>query len=204
MVAADRSAIEFWFDFSSPYGYFASHRVDGVAAEAQREVRWRPFLLGAVFKETGSRPLVDVPLKGDYARRDWERLSRLYGVPWRLPARFPIATMAAARIFYWLEAAQPALAKPFAQSCYAAYFGAGRDIGDSGTLVTVGEAIGIAAGDLLAAIDDEASKQRLRAINAEALDKGVFGSPFFIVDGERFWGSDRLEMFAEWLARGGW
>ncbi|HEX6102775.1 MAG TPA: DsbA family protein, partial [Alphaproteobacteria bacterium] len=76
--------IEFWFDFSSPYGYFGSRRIEGIAARHGRTVRWRPFLLGVLFQTTGQSPLLNQPVRGPYARRDIERTSRLYGVPFRL------------------------------------------------------------------------------------------------------------------------
>src|SRR5512134_3771445 len=96
------SPIEFYFDFSSPYGYLASTRIDAIAARFGRETVWRPILLGAVFRVTGGKPLPMLPLKGDYAARDTARFARLWGVPFRLPGKFPIATQAAARAFYWV------------------------------------------------------------------------------------------------------
>ena len=65
--------LDFYFDFSSPYGYIASHKIDALAARHGREVEWRPILLGAVMKITGGQPLPNVPLKGHYARLDFVR-----------------------------------------------------------------------------------------------------------------------------------
>ena len=65
--------IDFYFDFSSPYGYFASTQIDALAAKFKREVTWRPFLLGVVFKVSGAKPLIELPLKGDYFKHDFER-----------------------------------------------------------------------------------------------------------------------------------
>ena len=70
------AAIEFYFDFSSPYGYLAAQRIDEMVEEYGREVDWKPFLLGALFEITGARPLPDVPMKGDYARHDLARNAR--------------------------------------------------------------------------------------------------------------------------------
>ena len=81
--------IEFYFDFSSPYGYLAAQRIDEVAEEYKRTVDWKPFLLGVVFKTTGSVPLLNIPLKGDYARRDLARSARLFEIPFTLPKKFP-------------------------------------------------------------------------------------------------------------------
>jgi 2-hydroxychromene-2-carboxylate isomerase len=95
-------SIDFYFDFSSPYGYFAAEKIDEIAARHARSVVWRPILLGAVFKITGQQPLPSIPLKSDYAKRDLERCARLFGLPFRIPSTFPIAGTAPSRAFYWL------------------------------------------------------------------------------------------------------
>ena len=86
----DTNSLEFFFDFSSPYSYFASLKVDPMAEKEGRSAVWKPVLIGAAFKQTGGRPLADVPIKGDYARHDWERMARFQDAPWQLPDPFPI------------------------------------------------------------------------------------------------------------------
>src|SRR6185437_4175186 len=107
--------IEFFFDFSSPYGYLASREIDGIAAKYGREVVWRPILLGAVFKLTGMVPLIDIPMKGEYVRRDLARFARLLGVDFKLPPAFPFSSIHAVRSFWWAEAQNPKLAHDLAQ-----------------------------------------------------------------------------------------
>ncbi len=196
--------IDFYFDFSSPYGYLASHRIDALAARHGRAVRWRPFLLGVAFKITGQRPLVEMPLRGDYHRRDFERSARLLGVPFRMPAAFPFASLAAARAFYWLADRDPKQAKALARAVYAAAFGEGRDVTPAETVAELAAPLGIERQDLLAAVNDPAVKERLKQEIDAALARGVFGSPFVIVDGEPFWGHDRLDHVDRWLATEGW
>ncbi len=204
MTEMQREAIEFWFDFTSPYAYFASLEIDDVAARHGRDVLWRPFLLGAVFKTTGMRPLTGMPLRGDYARRDWDRLARRLGAPLAFPAIHPANTVAAGRAFLWLEENDPARAVPFARDVFAAHFGRGEDIGPVASILALAADAGVDEAALAAGLDSQDLKDRFRARTEEALAKGVFGSPFFIVDGEPFWGADRLPMVDEWLTRGGW
>ena len=196
--------IQFYFDFSSPYGYFAALKIDSLAAGFERQVRWRPMMLGAAMKVTGAKPLAEIELKGDYCKRDWDRLARYMEVPWTLPDPFPIATLAAARAFYWLDDDDPALAKRFAQAAYHTYFGEGRDITDPETVAGFAEPLGIDRDALLTAVRDPAIKQRLKDETAGAIGNGVFGSPFIVIDGEPFWGADRLWMIRYWLKSGGW
>ena len=196
--------IAFYFDFSSPYGYFASTAIDGLAAEFGRTVTWKPIMLGPIMKETGNRPLVEQGAKGAYAVRDWQRLGRLMNVPWVLPDPFPIAAVAASRAFWWLDDRDRALARRFAGAAFDAYFGKGLDIMPVATVATIAAGIGADGPALEAALQDQAVKDRLRAETATAMAAGVCGSPFFIADGEPFWGTDRMSMLRRWLKDGRW
>lgn len=196
--------IKFYFDFSSPYGYFAALRIDKLAASFDREVEWHPMMLGAAMKVTGAQPLAEVPIKGDYCNNDWERLARFMEVPWTLPDPFPIGTLAASRAFYWLDDQDSGLAKRFAEAAFDTYFGQGRDITAAEVVAEIAAPLGVDADALLAAVQDPAIKQRLKDETTKAIDDGVFGSPFFLIDGEPFWGADRLWMIRRWLKSGGW
>lgn len=196
--------IEFYFDFSSPYGYLASHRIDDIAARHGREAAWRPYLLGAAFQQTGMRPLTEQASRGDYARQDFKRCARLYGVPFELPDPFPIAAIAPSRAYYWLLDQDAGRAKALARALYAAYFAEGRNISEPQVVTEVAAGEGVDAEALGAALQDQAVKDRLRQETDEALARGVFGSPYVFVDGEPFWGNDRLDMVDRWLETGGW
>ena len=196
--------IEFYFDFSSPYGYLAAAEIDALAAQHHRSVMWRPILLGVVLRETGGRPLVDVPMKGDYMRRDVPRAARRLKIAFTWPNVFPFPALAASRAFYWLLGRDETLAKLFATAVFRAYFGAGRDMTTPEAVAEVAGQLGIGREDLLAAIQRPDVKERLRKETEAAMKKGVFGSPFFIVDGEPFWGHDRIPELAQWLKSGGW
>jgi 2-hydroxychromene-2-carboxylate isomerase len=196
--------LEFYFDFSSPYGYFASTRIDDIGARHGRQVAWRPFLLGVAFKATGQVPLVQQPIRGDYHRHDFARSARRLGLPFRMPETFPFLSLAAARAYYWLLDTDPGKAKALARIVYHAAFGEGRSVTPAETVADLVEPLGIDRGALLAAVDDPAIKERLKSETGAAIARGVFGSPFVFVDGEPFWGSDRLEQVDAWLAAGGW
>ena len=198
------AAVDFYFDFSSPYGYLASERIDALAARHGRRVAWRPFLLGAVFSTTGSEPLLNIPMKGDYARRDIERAARGLGVPLTWPDSFPFPSVAACRAFYWLSDGDPEKARDLAQALYRRAFGAGENISKPEAVIAAGEAIGVDPTALGNALRDPAVKDRLRREVDAAIAAGVFGSPFFLVDGEPFWGHDRLDAAERWLETGGW
>jgi 2-hydroxychromene-2-carboxylate isomerase len=196
--------IAFWFDFSSPYGYIAAELIDAVAARHDRAVNWHPILLGPIFKQVGTAPLADLPLKGDYAKRDFARTARYHDVPFRLPAVFPIATQVAARAFYLIADADPARAHDFAKRVFRAYFADGRDIADAEVVMALAAEAGADTQALVDPLKGDAVKARVRTEVENAVKAGVFGSPYFIVDGEPFWGVDRLPMLEEWIRTGGW
>jgi 2-hydroxychromene-2-carboxylate isomerase len=196
--------IDFYFDFSSPYGYLASQKINAIAEKHDRGVNWKPILLGAIFKITGSRPLANMPLKGDYSVHDMPRFARLLDVPFNMPAKFPIATQAAARAFYWAHDRDPQLARGLALALYHAYFADGRDISDPETVADVAAGRGIDRAQLTAALGEAAVKERLKTEVDAAVARKVFGSPFIIIDDEPFWGVDRLDQVEHWLATGGW
>jgi 2-hydroxychromene-2-carboxylate isomerase len=197
------SPIDFYFDFSSPYGYLASTRINAIAANHARRVAWRPILLGPMFKAVGTAPLVGMPLKGPYSVRDFARSARYYGVPYAQPEPFPTGTQNAARVFYWINERDPLVACKFAMACYATYFGKGIDITPAEKVADLAEAVGENRAAALATASDPLWKDRLKSENEAALARGVFGSPFIFVGDEPFWGHDRLDQVDAWLARGG-
>jgi 2-hydroxychromene-2-carboxylate isomerase len=196
--------IDFYFDFSSPYGYLAARRIEALGAELKREIVWHPILLGVAFKATGQSPLVDQPLRGPYHLHDMKRTARRLGLPFQLPEGFPLATMAAARAFYWADETSPLAAKKLALAALDACFANGINITKAETIAAIAAGIGFNAEAVLAGIADPAIKEKLRAETENAIARGVFGSPFFIVDGELFWGNDRLADLRDWILTGGW
>lgn len=196
--------IAFYFDFSSPYGYLASLAIDDLAARHGREVTWRPILLGAIFKETGSAPLLTIPLKGDYAHRDILRSARRVNTPFHFPSDFPFSSVPACRAYYALMGEDPKAAKSLAAALYEEAFAKGRDISAGESVLAIAEREGLDAQKLSQLIGSDEIKTRLREEVESAMAEGVFGSPFFIVDGEPFWGYDRLSDLESWLESGGW
>jgi 2-hydroxychromene-2-carboxylate isomerase len=196
--------VDFYFDFSSPYGYFASHKIDALASKYGRQVTWRPFLLGVAFKTTGGTPLPSIPVKGPYHLRDILRTARYLEVSYRHPSVFPIASVSACRAFYWTDAKDPARAKDLAKALYRAYFLDNVDISSAENVVAVAAKSGLNADEVRAGIGDQVTKDRTKSEVDKAIALGAFGSPYIVVDGEPFWGSDRLEQIDKWLATGGW
>jgi 2-hydroxychromene-2-carboxylate isomerase len=111
---------------------------------------------------------------------------------------------AAARGFYWVRRHRPGQEAAFARVAFDRYWREGHDLGAPAQVAALGPAVGMDAAEMLAGIESDQARTDLREAVAASLERGVFGSPFFFVDGEPFWGSDRLEQLDEWLGSGGW
>lgn len=197
------AAIDFYFDFSSPYAYFAAERIDELAQRHGRTVDWHPLLLGVIFKSTGVLPLTEVPLKRDYVKRDWQRISRVTGIPFKMPSVFPIASHHPSRAVLFVARSNEQAAKALTLALFRAFFVDGQNIGEADVVLAVAKAQGLDVESIAQGMADPAVKEQLKHEVGAAEARGVFGSPFVIVDGEPFWGFDRFDMLEDWLARGG-
>lgn len=196
-------AIEFWFDFASTYSYVAAERIDGLAAAAGHAVRWRPFLLGPVFSEQQGikdSPFNVYPVRGRYMWRDLERLCARHGLPWRRPSAFPRNGMLAARIA--CAAGDAPWVPAFCRAVFRANFAEDRDVSDPAVVGALLAAAGQDPAPLLAQAGAAEAKQALRDRTAEAARLGMFGAPNVVVEGELFFGQDRLEDALAWAGRG--
>ena len=196
--------IEFWFDFASGYAYFAALDIEALAARHGRAVLWRPFTLGSAFKVTGASGLSRTPLKREYARLDWERLARWKRVPFRPPESHPMTGLPALRAFYAVDRVDKTAAAGFAKALLFNYFAEGVSIDDAPAVAETGSRLGLDPQLILSGIVDPEVKYLAREHGEAAVRRGVFGSPWIFVDGEPFWGHDRLAMIEYWLSKRSW
>jgi 2-hydroxychromene-2-carboxylate isomerase len=198
--------MNFYFDFISPYGYFASLRIDALAARYGRNVAWQPMLLGvSVMKVMGLKPLLDTPLKGPYVKRDVLRYARQHSITLgRDLEATGMNPLTAARAFCWAQQHHAGSAKALARVMLHAYWVDGVDLSTPSSLALLKLPEGIDAAGLMAAVQGDEAAQLLRAEVEASLAAGVFGSPTVVVDGEMFWGVDKLDDVARWLETGGW
>ena len=179
------SPIIFYYDYSSPFAYLAAHKINELAKLYDRTVDWRPTLLGAVFKLNGNAPLMDQP-------------------PLEFPESFPFLSVAAARATWWLKGKDEALAQKVALALFNVAFQEQKPINNAEAVIGIAAANGVDPDELRAALNDASVKEKLKTEVDASIEAGVCGAPFFIVDGEPFWGADRLDHVERWLSTGGW
>lgn len=196
-----RPRIEFWYEFASSYSFLSAMRIEALASAAGVEVAWRPFLLGPVFLSLGwnDSPFNIYPPKGRYMWRDLARLADKYGLPFRVPSRFPRNGMLAARVA--LLGVEEEWIAAFSRKVMLANFAEDREIGDEEVIEAILRDLGLPAGELLAAAVATDNKLALRHQTEEATTLGLFGAPSFRVGDELFWGNDRLEDALDWAQR---
>ena len=193
------STIDFWFDLASPYSALAALRIGEVARGL--EVRWHPFLLGPIFQAQGwnDSPFNLYPAKGRWMWRDVPRRAARRGVRFRQPSRFPRHSVLANRV------ALVALGEGWGEDCvratFRAQFSDDADIADPGVMAGIVSTLGRDGSGVVARAQSQPTKDALRATTDQAARHGIFGAPTFLVDGELFWGDDRLEDAVAW-ARG--
>jgi 2-hydroxychromene-2-carboxylate isomerase len=194
-------ALDFWFDFASTYSYPAAMRIAPLAATAGVTVRFRPFLLGPIFKAQGwdTSPFNLYPAKGRYMWRDLERLCARLNLPFCQPDTFPQPSLLAARVA--LVGLAHRWGEDFCRAVFRAEFGEANRIDDLATIARLTARFGVDPGDVLAEAQSEPVKTRLRDETQTAQQLGIFGAPTFVTaDGELFWGNDRLEQALVWAA----
>jgi 2-hydroxychromene-2-carboxylate isomerase len=198
----DTAGIDFWFDFASTYSYPAAIRIGALAENAGVKVRFRPFLLGPIFKAQGwtTSPFNLYPAKGRHMWRDLERLCADLSLPFRRPDPFPQNSLLAARVA--LAGLDRDWGEDFCRAVFRAQFCDGCRIDDAGTMRDILAALKVDPQPVLVAAQSDAIKARLRTQTDEAQQHGIFGAPTFITtDDELFWGNDRLEAAVRWAAK---
>lgn len=205
-ASVDDRVVDFYFDFISPFGFFASLRIDALAARYGYRTCWNPMLIGvSVIKVMGMKPLLETPLKGPYIIRDGNRYARREHINLGRQMDAPMVDpRPAGRAYSWIHRHLPGEGKKFAQQVFAAYWLQGLDISKESTLDGILTALGLATPEVLAGIKSVEASDLLRGNVESSLACGVFGSPFFIVNGEPFFGVEKMELLEDWLATGGW
>ena len=195
-------ALDFWFEFASTYSYPAAMRIAALAKAGGVTVRWRPFLLGPVFKANGwtTSPFNLFPARGRYMWRDLERICGALDLPFNQPPQFPQNTVLPSRVA--LVALQQPWGEDFCRAVYSAEFGESHNIGEPSEIARILANLGQNADAVMQAAQSDDNKLALRAQTELAGTLGIFGAPSFIAsDGELFWGNDRLEAALAWAKR---
>jgi|TARA_R110000823_G_scaffold229209_1_gene356274 2-hydroxychromene-2-carboxylate isomerase len=189
--------IDFYFDVGSPASYLAWTQLPALAQRANSDIRWKPMLLGGVFKATGNNSPAEVPAKSRYNRLDMSRAATGYSVPLNFNPYFPVNTLQVMRgAVAYLSTLQ---FDDYLQAVFEAMWVNGKNLADSAVLAEVLAGAGFDPGEVFALCKGSSAKENLQLITAEAVERGVFGAPTFFVGNEMFFGQDRMNQLEECL-----
>ena len=194
--------IQYWFSTASPWAWLGSERFIALAQARGAQVDVLPVDLGAVFAATGGTPFPQrSAARQSYRQLELARWSQHLGVPIHLePRYYPVDRGPSSRMLIAAKnAGQDALA--LSHAVLRAIWSQDRDIADWGTLAQLADECGLAGGSLVEAAQQTAVEAQYLDTTRQAIEAQVFGSPTFVVDGERFWGQDRLDFLARRLQR---
>ena len=189
--------VEFYYDFTSPYTYIASTRIERVCEENGAELEWKPFFMGGLFIETGVKAPVDIANKFAYVKHDTEDLARHYGVDFKFPAVFPLHSVKSMRGAF--AASEKDKLTEYTHEMFRLFWTQGWDLSKDDMLRKAVAGIGIDPDWFMARIAEQEIKDTLRDETAKAAARGVFGAPTIFIGDKMFWGSDRLDFADEYL-----
>lgn len=191
--------VAFFFDVGSPTAYLAWTQLPRLCEEVGAQLRYRPMLLGGIFQATGNASPMMVPSKARYMLRDMARFAARYGVPLTMNPHFPINTLHLMRLLTGVQLRQPERFAALLTAVFRAIWADAENLGDPQRVAAVLQAAGFEPSEVLALAGDAEIKAQLKATTDEAVQRGVFGAPSFLVGEELFFGQDRLDFVREAL-----
>jgi 2-hydroxychromene-2-carboxylate isomerase len=184
---------DYFFDFGSLASYLAHTQLEKIKAETGASPVYLPMLLGAVFKATGNASPVSVPAKGKYIFVDFKRFADSYGVPLNTNPHFPIITTTLMRMLTGLQMRADQRTHEFMDVIFKAIWVDSLNMNDADIVAGVLSKAHFDPLELLSLANDQTTKDRLKDVTTQAVERGVFGAPTFFVGDQMFWGQDRME-----------
>ena len=192
-------SVEFYFDLGSPYSYLAYYRLLQIAEQQEIQVVYKPILLGGVFKATGNRSPIEVPVKGVYSILDMQRWAEYYQIQMQMNPHFPMNTLTLMRILTGVQLLSLEKFEQVLKLLFDAMFGTPQNLNEPTVLAEVLKPSGFSVEDIMSMVQSEVVKQKLITETEQAIQRGIFGAPTFFVGDEMYWGQDRLHFVEQAL-----
>ena len=192
-------SVEFYFDLGSPYSYLAYYRLLQMAEQQEIQIVYKPILLGGVFKATGNRSPIEIPVKGVYSILDIQRWAEYYQIPMQMNPHFPMNTLTLMRILTGVQLLHLEKFEQVLKLLFDAMFGTPQNLNEPNVLAEVLKPSGFSVEDIMSMVQSEVVKQKLITETEQAIQRGIFGAPTFFVGDEMYWGQDRLHFVEQAL-----
>lgn len=191
--------VEFYFDLGSPYSYLAYYRLLQMAEQQEIQIVYKPILLGGVFKATGNRSPIEIPVKGAYSILDMQRWAEYYQIPMQMNPHFPMNTLTLMRILTGVQLLHLEKFEQVLKLLFDAMFGTPQNLNEPTVLAEVLKPSGFSVEDIMSMVQSDVVKQKLITETEQAILRGIFGAPTFFVGDEMYWGQDRLHFVEQAL-----
>ena len=192
-------SVEFYFDLGSPYSYLAYYRLLQIAEQQEIQIVYKPILLGGVFKATGNRSPIEIPVKGVYSILDMQRWAEYYQIQMQMNPHFPMNTLTLMRILTGVQLLHLEKFEQVLKLLFDAMFGTPQNLNEPTVLAEVLKPSGFSVEDIMSMVQSEVVKQKLITETEQAIQRGIFGAPTFFVGDEMYWGQDRLHFVEQAL-----
>lgn len=192
-------SVEFYFDLGSPYSYLAYYRLLQIAEQQEIQIVYKPILLGGVFKATGNRSPIEVPVKGVYSILDMQRWAEYYQIQMQMNPHFPMNTLTLMRILTGVQLLHLEKFEQVLKLLFDAMFGTPQNLNEPTVLAEVLKPSGFSVEDIMSMVQSDVVKQKLITETEQAIQRGIFGAPTFFVGDEMYWGQDRLHFVEQAL-----
>ena len=192
-------SVEFYFDLGSPYSYLAYYRLLQMAEQQEIQIVYKPILLGGVFKATGNRSPIEIPVKGAYSILDMQRWAEYYQIPMQMNPHFPMNTLTLMRILTGVQLLHLEKFEQVLKLLFDAMFATQQNLNEPTVLAEVLKPSGFSVEDIMSMVQSDVVKQKLITETEQAIQRGIFGAPTFFVGDEMYWGQDRLHFVEQAL-----
>ena len=192
-------SVEFYFDLGGPYSYLAYYRLLQMAEQQEIQIVYKPILLGGVFKATGNRSPIEIPVKGAYSILDMQRWAEYYHIPMQMNPHFPMNTLTLMRILTGVQLLHLEKFEQVLKLLFDAMFGTPQNLNEPTVLAEVLKPSGFSVEDIMSMVQSDVVKQKLITETEQAILRGIFGAPTFFVGDEMYWGQDRLHFVEQAL-----
>ena len=192
-------SVEFYFDLGSPYSYLAYYRLLQMAEQQEIQIVYKPILLGGVFKATGNRSPIEIPVKGVYSILDMQRWAEYYQIQMQMNPHFPMNTLTLMRILTGVQLLHLEKFEQVLKLLFDAMFGTPQNLNEPTVLAEVLKPSGFSVEDIMSMVQSDVVKQKLITETEQAILRGIFGAPTFFVGDEMYWGQDRLHFVEQAL-----
>ena len=192
-------SVEFYFDLGSPYSYLAYYRLLQMAEQQEIQIVYKPILLGGVFKATGNRSPIEIPVKGVYSILDMQRWAEYYQIPMQMNPHFPMNTLTLMRILTGVQLLHLEKFEQVLKLLFDAMFGTPQNLNEPTVLAEVLKPSSFSVEDIMSMVQSDVVKQKLITETEQAIQRGIFGAPTFFVGDEMYWGQDRLHFVEQAL-----